>query len=78
MPREHRPRASKTAAPTSSEQLNHPELSTIDEDTASPDAPSMAAVHDVAEGSIVPVESAADEAGADVFVGSELPAPHPT
>ena len=89
-PREHRPRASKTAAPTASEQLKPPELSTIDEDTASPAAPSMAAVHDVAEGSlvgvesvvetaeesIVPVESAVEEAGAIALEEGELPAPN--
>ena len=91
-PRQPRPRASKTAAPTASEQLNPTELSTIDEEPAGLAAPSMAVVHDVAEGgfvdvepvveaeegSIVPVESALDEAGANVFVEGELPAPNPT
>ena len=92
MPREHRPRASKTAAPTASEQLNPPELSTIDENAVSQAAPSMAVVHDVAEGStvdvetvveaaagsIVPVEAAVEEAGASVVEEGEWPAPDST
>ena len=91
MPREHRPRASKTAAPTASEQLNPPELNTIHENAVSQAAPSMAVVHDVAEGStvdvetvveaaagsIVPVEAAVKEAGASV-VEEELSTPTTT
>ena len=78
IPRQSRPRRSKSAAPTASEQLNPPELNIVDEDTASPAAPSMAVVHDVAEGSIVPAESAVEGTGANVIEGGELPAPNST